>query len=332
MLSLIIPVYKNENDLERLLLALQNLKQRLPDLLEVIFVVDGSPDACLQNLRSKLPNIPLQAQLISLSRNFGSFNAVLAGLSAGCGDHFAVLAADLQEPPELILQFSAILKSDCADIVFGCRTKRSDPWLSELFSSIFWGIYRRFVVKDMPRGGVDVFACSRNVRDHLIRFREINTNLIALLFWMGFRRQYISYERAQRQSGRSAWTLAKKLEYCLNSIFNFTDIPIRILLGLGAAGSSSAILAAFVVLLAKLRGRVPVPGYTITILFILFFGGLVTLGLGVIGQYLWLALQNTRGRPNYLVAASERYSGETEWRSEPKGLEARAGDTGPGQP
>jgi polyisoprenyl-phosphate glycosyltransferase len=311
MLSLVIPVYRNEDNLDRLLAELCKLKERLPDELEVVFVVDGSPDASLQILRDRLPALSLRSQLVSLSRNFGSFSAVLAGLGVGRGDQFAVLAADLQEPPELILQFQEVLKSDTADIVFGCRTKRSDPWMSELTSTIFWMIYRKFVIKDMPKGGVDVFACSKKVRDHLLQFRETNTNLIALLFWMGFRRHYIGYERAPREGGESGWTFAKKLEYCLNSIFSFTDLPIRLLLTTGFAGSSLAVVAAIVVLIAKLRGDIAVPGYTITVLFILFFGGLITLGLGVLGQYLWLSLQNIRRRPNYLIATSEHYSDGT---------------------
>jgi glycosyltransferase involved in cell wall biosynthesis len=312
MLSLVIPVYRNEKNLDRLLAELSKLKDRLPDELEVVFVVDGSPDASLQILRDRLPSLSLRSQLISLSRNFGSFNAVMAGLGAGTGDHFAVLAADLQEPPELILQFHEVLKSDTADIVFGHRTGRSDPWMSELSSNIFWWIYRKLVVPDMPAGGVDVFACSKTVRDQVLRFREVNTNLIALLFWMGYRRHYIGYERAPRREGESGWTFSKKLEYCLNSIFNFTRLPIRLLLIVGVVGSTLAVVSAIVVLITKLRGDISVPGYTITVLFILFFGGVITLGLGVLGQYLWLSLQNVRGRPSYLIAESEQYSEPTQ--------------------
>lgn len=309
MLSLVIPVYRNEENLDSLLRELQSLKLRLLDVLEVVFVVDGSPDRSLEILRERLPNVALKSKLLSLSRNFGSFSAVLAGLAAGTGDYFAVLAADLQEPPELVLQFHEVLHNGAADIVFGCRTKRSDPWLSELSSSLFWVIYRRFAVKEMPRGGVDVFACSRIVRDQLLQFREMNANLIALLFWMGFRRQYIGYERAPRTAGKSAWTFAKKMEYCLNSVFSFTDVPIRFLLFSGAVGSSVSIVASVFVLIAKLTGKVRVPGYTITALFILFFGGLITLGLGTLGEYLWLSLQNARGRPHYLIATSEYFPG-----------------------
>ena len=165
MLSLVIPVYRNEENLDRLLAELCALRSRLQDGLEVVFVVDGSPDRSLEILRERLPKEPLQSQLVSLSRNFGSFSAILAGLTVGAGDHFAVMAADLQEPPDLVLRFHQILKSNAADIVFGCRSKRSDPWLSDVASSLFWLIYRKLVVKEMPKGGVDMFACTREVRE-----------------------------------------------------------------------------------------------------------------------------------------------------------------------
>lgn len=163
MLTLVIPVYRNEENISRLLIELGNLQRQLPDDLEVIFVVDGSPDNSLEILRRQLPTLSLRSRLVALSRNFGSFSAVLAGLSEGSGDYFAVLAADLQEPPELVLRFHEVLSSDSADIVFGCRAKRSDPCLSELSSRIFWSVFRKFVVKEMPRGGVDVFGCSKKV-------------------------------------------------------------------------------------------------------------------------------------------------------------------------
>jgi polyisoprenyl-phosphate glycosyltransferase len=308
MLSLVIPVYRNEESLDRLLAALVDLSRQSTEKLEVVFVIDGSPDHCLDILRGRLAATPLDSRLVSLSRNFGSFAAVSAGLEAGVGDYFAVLAADLQEPPELVLQFVTALKGDEADIVFGCRTGRSDPWLSQLFSGLFWSVYRTFVVKEMPKGGVDVFGCTREVRDRLLGFKELNTNLIALLFWMGFRRKYIGYHRQPRKEGASAWTFSKKLHYCLDSIFNFTDLPIQLLLYAGVFGMLTSVLFASVLIVAKLHGDIPVPGYTPIVLAIMFFGGLASLGLGIIGQYLWLCLQNSRNRPAYIVASTQKFT------------------------
>lgn len=308
MYSLVIPVYRNEANLDRLLQAMEELSHSLSGELEIVFVVDGSPDRSLEILQERLPKMPVRTQLISLSRNFGSFSAIAAGLERAEGDCLAVMAADLQEPPELIRQFFEILGDGKADIVFGVRSRRSDPWLSGTAANFFWWIYRRFVLHDMPPGGVDVFGCSREVRDRLLQLQEIHTNLIALLFWLGYRRQYVVYERQVRLEGKSAWTLRKKLRYCFDSIFNFTDLPIQILLGAGAIAFILALLGSLAVLAAKLRGDIPVPGYTPIVLVIMFFGALTSMGLGIIGQYLWLALQNTRRRPSYIVRSAERYS------------------------
>jgi polyisoprenyl-phosphate glycosyltransferase len=307
MFSLVIPVYKNELNLDRLLAALVELNGRMREELEVVFVVDGSPDRCLEILGQRLPLLPLRSILVSLSRNFGSFSAIAAGLRTGNGDRFGVLAADLQEPPELVLQFSEVLTAGNADVVFGCRTGRTDPWLSELLASTFWKIYRRLAVKDMPAGGVDVFACTRQVRDSLLELEEANTNLIALLLWLGFRRAFIGYQRQPRLEGKSAWTFSKKLAYCLDSIFNFTDLPIKLLQYIGGGGVLFALLLSAVVMYARLVRDIEVPGYTPIVLAILFFGALTSLGMGILGQYLWLCLQNSRRRPRFIVGSSREY-------------------------
>jgi polyisoprenyl-phosphate glycosyltransferase len=308
MLSLVIPLYKSEEGLNRLLTETLKLQEDLqPEPLETVFVVDGSPDRCYELLAERLPGLPLRAQLIRLSRNFGSFAAIAAGLSRAKGDIFAVLAADLQEPPELVLEFARILRGDHADVCFGIRSGRSDPWLSELMSSAFWRLYRRFVIKDMPSGGVDIFGCNRAVRDHLLALPEVNTNLIALLFWLGFRRKFVSYQRRPRLEGRSAWTFSKKLKYSFDSIFNFTDLPIQTLLAAGLGSSALSIMLGSVVVWGRLRGVIQIAGYTPIVLMIMFFGGLTAVGLGIVGQYIWLSLQNSRRRPSFIVRSFESF-------------------------
>jgi glycosyltransferase involved in cell wall biosynthesis len=307
MNSLVIPVYKNEANLDRLLAELVKLGARVPGEFEVVFVVDGSPDRCLELLRERLPALPLRTQLISLTRNFGSFAAIAAGLEHVLGDNIAVMAADLQEPPELVLQFFDALSAGRADIVFGVRGSRSDPWHTELAATIFWHLYRKFVIKEMPPGGVDVFGCTREVADQLLRLQGIDTNMVALLFWLGYRREYIVYERQRRLEGKSAWTFGRKLRYSIDSIFNFTDLPIRLLLYCGGLALLLALAGSGFVIYAKLIGEIQVPGYTPIVLGILFFGAMTSLGLGIVGQYLWLGLRISRDRPNYIVRSAEQH-------------------------
>ena len=316
MLSLVIPVYRNEDNIPRLLRELESLARALPESLEVVFVVDGSPDRSLDLLKEQLPNWTVPSQLLALSRNFGSFSAIAAGLQAASGDMMAILAADLQEPPALIVEFHRLLRAGEVDVVLGNRTGRADPLWSRWASESFWSLYRHFVVPDMPKGGIDVFGCTRQVRDRLVELKEINTNLVALLLWLGFRRAFVPYERRARLEGRSAWTLGRKLRYALDSIFNFTDLPVRALLALGLFGTGLAVVAGVTVFVMWALGRIPVLGYTPLMLVITFFGGLTALGLGIVGQYLWLSLQNARQRPNFIVQSAVAF----------KGAEARAMD------
>ena len=144
-----------------LLAAVQGLSEQLSGAMETIFVVDGSPDRCYEILRERLPQCAFRSRLVLLTRNFGSFAAIRAGLEIADGPYFAVMAADLQEPPELVLQMHGILAQDQADIVVAVREARMEPLLKRLPAQIFWGLYRRYVVPEVPPGGVDVFACNR---------------------------------------------------------------------------------------------------------------------------------------------------------------------------
>lgn len=294
--SLVIPVYRNEDNIPSLLAAVAGLYAALGPSFEAIFVVDGSPDASHARLAEALPGHPFPSRLVALARNFGAFAAIRHGLGLAHGRQIAVMAADLQEPPELVAKLLEQVR-DGADIAFGTREGRDDPALSKALSNAYWSLYRRYVMPDMPKGGVDIFAISQKVRDALIRMPEANTSLLAQLFWLGGRRAFVPYARQKRELGRSAWTLRKKLRYLMDSVFSFTDLPIRLLLALGLTGLVVSIVLAIVVIAAKLTGHVAVPGYAATILVVLFFGTFNALGLGIIGSYVWRAFENTKGRP-----------------------------------
>ena len=310
MLSIVIPVFKNENNIDRLVQELERITLLAPVPIEVVVVVDGSPDRSLELLQRALPRAIFPSVLVSLSRNFGAFNAVRCGLEQASGDYIAVLAADLQEPADLALTFLDILRRDQADIAFATQSSRDDPWFDEMSSRAFWALYRRWVLPELPRGGVNAVGCTRMVRDRLLQLREPTTNLIALFFWLGFRRAYVPYDRQRRRDGRSAWTLAKKLRYGFDSLFSFTDLPIRLLLLLGIVGTLTAVVFAILLLSASLAGRITVPGYAPTVLIVTFFGSITSLGLGILGQYVWLILQTTRGRPGYVIDRTESFQVE----------------------
>ena len=301
--SVIIPVYKNEESIPRLVVALTDMSEALAKQLEVVFVVDGSPDKSFEMLKTLLPQLQMPAQLIAHSRNFGSFPAIRTGLASAKGQYFGVMAADLQEPPELLVEFFKALNDAECDVTIGTRSGRSDPLMSRLASSVFWGLYRKLVVKDMPEGGVDIFGCNRIFRDQLLTLEESRSSLIALIFWLGFKRKMIPYTRRAREEGKSAWTLSKKIDYMLDSVFAFTDYPIRLLMKIGALGSAIAVLLAIVVVAGKMTGSIDVPGYAATMITVLLLGALNLFGLGLVGTYAWRSYENSKKRPLAIVAS-----------------------------
>lgn len=300
--SVIVPVYKNEASIPRLLQALTAMNLDLDQEMEAVFVIDGSPDQSYALLRDALNKVDFSAQLLAHSRNFGSFPAVRTGLMAARGEYFGVMAADLQEPPELLVTFFTSLAADECDVAIGTRNGRHDPFMSRVASDIFWGLYRRLVVHDMPEGGVDVFGCNRAFRDQLLKLEESRSSLIALIFWLGFRRKLVGYERQARQAGKSAWTLSKKVDYMMDSIFAFTDYPIRLLIRIGAIGSILSIALGIVVAAARLSGAIAVPGYAATMLVVLVLGALNLLGIGLVGTYAWRGYENSKQRPLAIVS------------------------------
>ena len=307
--SVIIPVYGNRDSVPELIQRLTTLLKAREERghAEAVFVVDGSPDDSLECLRSALAQSSLTAQLISLSRNFGSFSAIRAGLSFARGDYVGVMAADLQEPPEILEAFFDSLEAGECDIALGQRIGRADPWLSSLASRAYWGLYRRLVNREMPRGGVDVFGCTGEIAARISTFRETHTSLIGLLFWIGYRRKLFPYSRQPRRHGKSGWTAGRKLRYLLDSVYAFTDLPIIFLQGIGLLGVVSSLLVGTIVFISWVLGYVREPGYTPLMIVLLASTSAILLGLGIVGSYVSRGYENSKGRPLTMVATHEFY-------------------------
>lgn len=296
--SLVVPVYRNAESIAALIEAIEGIAERVEGGLEAVFVVDGSPDDSHARLLQGLAGRGLPARVVAHSRNFGSFAAIRTGMSLARGARLAVMAADLQEPPELVVEFLSRLASGDVDVVAGERASRDDR--GDTASKLYWRLYRRFVLGDIPADGVDVFACTAAVRDVVCSMESVHTSLVAQLFWVGFRRELVPYDR-RPSPGASGWTLRRKLRYLSDSVFAFTDLPVRVLWALGLVGLMLAVLVALLVLVARLAGTITVPGYAPTILVIVFFASLNLLGLGIIGSYVWRSYETAKGRPGAIV-------------------------------
>lgn len=311
LLSVIAPVYGNRQTLPELVSRLEAVSERLEGRMEAVFVIDGSPDDSGEVLRILLERSPLRSTLLWHSRNFGAFAAVRTGLALAVGRCMVVMAADLQESVDLAIGLYEALAGGEHDVAVGVRRVRHDPSASRFGSAWFWAIYCRWVQPEMPRGGIDVFACTRDVRDVLLTLRESNSSLVGLLIWLGYRRAEVPYDRAARPHGRSGWTLRKKMRYLLDSVYSFTDLPISLLLLVGVTGTVLSCVGGIAVFFTWAFVGIRVAGYTPIMLTLLLMVSLTLSGLGVVGSYVWRTYENSKGRPHAVAMLSESF-GERE--------------------
>lgn len=305
---LIVPIYNNDKSLHILIQNINIINDSLSDKLEVVFVVDGSPDNSYQFLKENLSNQKFSSKIILLSRNFGALNAIRTGLEIADGNYFATMSADLQEPPELIINFFKTLNTQPFDLVVGVRESREDPLFSKLLSNLFWYLYKKFIFKEIPKGGVDVFGCNKVFKDSLLQLKESNSSLITQLFWIGFRRSEIKYKRQKRQFGFSQWTINKKFKYMMDSVFSFSDLPVKLLTIIGALGVVFFSIAGITTLISKLMGLIEVPGYASIFLSIGLIGAINIFSLGLIGSYAWRTYENTKERPLSIIQKIDEFN------------------------
>ena len=301
-LSVVVPIYWNEGSIQAVLDRLERISLQIGGRLQAVFVLDGPSDGSAKVLNTDLPNTGFEWKIIELSRNFGAFSAIQVGLVHSDCDFVGVMTADLQEPADFILEAFRLLESGDADVVIGCRESRADPITQRASSWLFWRSYRRLVQPDIPRNGVDVFACTKQVATVLGLYREANTSLIGLLYWSGFRRATITYRRPKRDSGSSSWTFHKRFRYMANSVYSFTTLPIMVLQGVGLVGLIASIAVGISVLLAYLSGSIEVSGYVPVMLAVTGSTSVLLIGMGILGSYLWRIFDNTKDRPLTIVS------------------------------
>ena len=295
--SIVIPVYHNEENIPDLTAALARCAPG-PEF-EFVLVDDGSQDGSWGLLEEYAAHEP-RARLVKLSRNFGSFTACVAGLAHAKGQAAILMSADLQDPPELIAPMVSRWKEG-HEVVLAVREGREEPFLQRLLAGIYYRVMRRWAFPEMPLGGFDFALIDRKVIDAIVAMQEKNTTLMGLVLWTGFRRTSVPYTRRARQRGRSMWTLRKKVKYFIDSLVSFSYFPIRVAQALGILFAFAGFVHAVVVVVLRLRGNIRVQGWSALMVVVLVLGGLQFLMLGVIGEYLWRTLDETKRRPLFIV-------------------------------
>ncbi|WP_025114729.1 glycosyltransferase family 2 protein [Lysinibacillus fusiformis] len=298
--SILVPIYFNELNIPYTVPRLQSLTELFPSYdLEFVFVDDGSKDDSL-NLLLEEKKKDARIKVIKLSKNYGSMQAIQAGLNYASGDCVGIISADLQDPPEL---FKDMIK--CWErgkkVVMATRTDREESFSQKLFSNTYYYLMDRFAIKGYPKGGFDFVLIDKQVVQELVLISEKNTNIMSLIFSLGHDQDFIPYVRQERKHGKSRWTLSKKIKLFVDSFVSFSYAPIRFMTGIGFAVALLSFIYALFTIVAYLAGYVAVQGWTTIIALITLLQGIIMMMLGIIGEYLWRILDETRKKPGFIV-------------------------------
>jgi glycosyltransferase involved in cell wall biosynthesis len=303
VLSIVTPAYNESANLPVMYERLVQVLGALNLDWEWVVIDDHSADDTFAVL-CRLSAADARVRAVRLARNFGSHMAITCGLHGCRGQAAVIMAGDLQDPPEVIPDLLSRWREG-DQVVWAVRCRREGETVTTTsFSRLYYWLMRHIVgIREMPASGADFMLLDRRVIDAFLQFREANVSILALLTWMGFRQGSILYDKQARLHGRSGWTLQKKLKLVVDSITSFTYAPIRAMSYVGFVVAVVGLFYATFVLVHALRGHI-VPGWSSLMIVVLVVGGIQMVMLGVLGEYLWRALDESRQRPRYLVEAT----------------------------
>ncbi len=300
LISIVIPLLNEEDNLPVLYRRLAEVTAVEPVDWEFVFVDDGSRDNSFGVLE-ELYGYDRRIKVVSFTRNFGSHVGIAAGLQAASGDAAVIMAADLQDPPEVVHQFLEQWRLGYK-VVWGVRALRDDPLGKRLFAGLFYRLIRRVALPDYPEQGTGSFCLlDRDVIDAFGSFRERNRVTFGLISWSGFSQTQVPYERPKRHSGVSKWSFGHQVKAAMDTILAFSYTPVRLISFLGILVSLFSFLWVVIVVIRRLLGETLVPGYAALMVAVLFLGGMQLVVLGILGEYLWRILEEVRGRPLYVA-------------------------------
>ncbi len=298
-LSIIIPVYYNEDTLQDCYNDLYDKVLSELDDYELIMVDDGSKDSSWE-IMNRIAEKNANVQLVRLSRNFGSHAACLAGFSVAKGDCVTIKAADLQEPSEIILQMFESWKNG-NKVVLAVRSDRKESFAQKMFANMYYWLIRKYACPSMPKTGFDCYLIDRKVVEVLKMLDETNSAITLQILWAGFKTDVVYYVRQARIAGKSRWTLAKKVKLVIDSMVSFSFMPIRFITGIGVVFAFGSFIWGVVLGILKLIGSIDVDGWTTLMIVVLFSSGLMLLTLGILGEYIWRSLDAARNRPVFII-------------------------------
>lgn len=306
-ISVVIPVYNEAKSLDPLSVRLSAALANCNKSFEIIFINDGSQDGSLEKIRSLCAETT-NYRALSLSRNFGKEVAITAGLDQARGDAVIIMDADLQHPPELIIQFIERWRQGYKN-VYGQRLDRAtDPRIRAIFTKLFYRLVDKYGDVSLPSGAGDYRLLDRQAVDALLSMRERARFNKGLYAWIGFRSVGVPYTVESRAAGKSKFNFSRLLQFALDGFMSFSSIPLKIWTYAGLLISGFALAMALYYWTRTMLFGVDLPGFPSLIVSITFFSGVQLISLGVIGEYIARIFNEVKGRPLYLIEETINYT------------------------
>jgi len=299
-LSIVIPVYYNEDTLPDLYEDLKAKVLRKLDDYEIVMVDDGSGDSSWEVMNQIREDDRAHIKCVHLSRNFGEHAAILAGLNVCTGDCAVTKQADMQEESELILQMYDRWKAG-NKVVLAVRADRDDGKIYEFFANMYYKLMQKIVDPRMPKGGFDCYLLDRKVIEVLKMFDENNSALTLQVLWVGFKSDTVYFSRKAREKGKGRWTMAKKIKLIVDSVMSFSYFPVRMMSTIGILFFIAAIIGIIMCIAETVVSGVRSVGWASLMSVLLLTSGVLMLMMGMLGEYVWRALDASRNRPPFLI-------------------------------
>lgn len=302
LISIIVPCFNEEEVLPLYYQEMNRVMEKMKDTqFELLFVDDGSRDGTLSILK-KLHEKDQRCRYISFSRNFGKEAAIYAGLSHAKGDYVGLMDADLQDPPEMLLEMYDILKDGEHDCVGTRRIDREgEPVIRSFFSDCFYRVMNKISDVNIVRGARDYRLMTRRMTDAVLKISERNRFSKGIFEWVGFETKWLEYHNTERAAGETKWSFYKLLLYSIQGITCFSVSPLYLASGIGAFFCIAAFLFIILIVVRTFLWGDPTQGWLSLVCIILMISGIQLLCLGIIGQYLSRTYLETKDRPLYLV-------------------------------
>lgn len=301
-LSLVIPCYNEEDNVQPMYELVVKTFKQCGYAYEIIFVNDGSSDGTYTRLKELHAQAQVKVKVVSLSRNFGKEAAIFAGLKESRGDYVSLIDADLQQDPSLVKEMVRRLDAnEDIDCVTAFQEERHESKALRFFKSGFYRLMNRLTEIEFKDGASDFRTMRRNMVDAILQMTEYYRFSKGIFSWVGFNNQYIPYIANARAAGKSKWSFRQLFKYAIDGIVGFTTAPLRIATVIGLLSSLCSVLYMVIVVIQKLFFDTAVSGYATIVVLILLIGGLQLFGLGMIGEYLGRTYVESKRRPIYIA-------------------------------